>query len=191
MLEYKFSDEEVKAAELFSEAVDTSFYSTRNQFNESKRKKDSLVGKLGEFAAYHYLKNKVNNLSFPDLNIYSANQKSWDFDLKGDNYNIHVKTQDLLQGEKYGVSWIFQFGDGKNKSYDKEIFDKTSNNQYVVFVSIDLDNFASYIRAVVSLDHLHNKKLFGLPKLEHLQKANKLAVYLKDLERYPDNLFVI
>jgi hypothetical protein len=191
MVEYKFTSEEIKAAELFSEAVDTSFYSTRNQFNESKRKKDSLIGKLGEFAAFHYLKDKISNLSFPDLNIYDAKQKSWDFDLKGDNANIHVKTQDLVQGEKFGVSWIFQFGDGKSKSYDKEIFDKISDNQYVTFVSIDLERFTAYIRGVVLLEHLHNKKLFGLPKLEHLQRANKLAVYLKDLERYPDNLFVI
>lgn len=191
MVEYKFNKEEINAAEMFSEAVDTSFYSSRNQFNDSKRKKDSLVGKLGEFAAYHYLKDKVSNLSFPDLKIYSVKEKSWDFDLKGENFNIHVKTQDLTQGEKFGVSWIFQFGDGKSRSYDKEIFDKISKDQYVCFVSIDLENYTSYIRGFVSLEHLHAKKLFGLPKLEHLQRANKMAVYLKDLERYPNNLFVL
>jgi len=45
------------------------------------------------------------------------------------------------------------------------------------------ENFA-IVRAILKLEFLHERKLFGLPKLEHLQKANKKAVYLKDIERY-------
>lgn len=191
MVLYNFTKEEIDAAQLFSESVDTSFYSTRNQFNESKKIKDSFIGKLGEFAAYHYLKDKVEDISVPDLNIYDAKSKSWDFDLKSKSANFHVKTQDLVQGEKYGTSWIFQYGNGKSRSYDKEIFDKLTDNQYIAFVSLDLEKLCAHIRACVNLNHLHDKKLFGMPKLEHLQRANKLAVYLKDLERYPEQLFAI
>lgn len=189
MIKYSFSKEELDACKLFSESVDTSFYARRSQHNEDKRKKDSLVGKLGEFAVYNSLKDKIKNIQKPDLQIYAANKKSWDFDLKGDSVNLHVKTQDVEQGERYGVSWIFQYGNGKNSHYDKEIFDKLTPNQYIAFVSLSLKDNYAIIRSIVKLDFLHDKKLFGLPKLEYLQQANKKAVYLKEIERYPDELF--
>lgn len=188
MIKYYFTQEEIDKCKSFSESVDTSFYARRSQFNEEKRKKDSFVGKLGEIAVYNYLKSKINNLNYPDLNIYSAREKSWDFDLKGESVNLHVKTQDLEQGERYGVSWIFQYGNGKNSHYDKEIFDKLTPNQYVAFVSLCLHEKYAIIRSIVNLDFLHENKLFGLPKLDHLKKANKKAVYLKDIERYAMNI---
>ena len=187
-MKYSFSKEEIDKCKTFSENVDTSFYARRSQHNEEKRKKDALIGKLGEIAVYNILKNKITNLNYPDLNIYSASKKSWDFDIKGDNVNLHVKTQDIEQGEKYGVSWIFQYGNGKNSHYDKEIFDNLTPNQYVAFVSLSLQENFAIIRTIVKLDFLHENKLFGLPKLEHLQKANKKAVYLKDIERFAMNI---
>ena len=189
MIKYFFSQEELDICKKFSESVDTSHYSKRGQNNEQKRQKDALVGKLGEFAVYHSLKDKVPKIIKPDVQIYTAKQKSWDFDLKGDSVNLHVKTQDVEQGEKYGVSWIFQYGNGKNQNYDKEIFDKITPNQYIAFVSLSLKENFAIIRAITKLEFLHDKKLFGLPKLEYLQQANKKAVYLKDIERYSDQLF--
>jgi hypothetical protein len=189
MIKYVFTKEEVDACKLFSEAVDTSHYSKRGQNNDQKRQKDALIGKLGEVATYHSLKDKIHGLTIPDFKIYSAKEKSWDFDLKGQEVNVHVKTQDVEQGEKYGVSWIFQYGNGKNQHYDKEIFDKLTPNQYVVFVSLSLKDNLAIIRAILKLEFLHERKLFGLPKLEFLQKENKKAVYLKDIERYSDQLF--
>lgn len=189
MIKYFFSQEELDICKKFSESVDTSHYSKRGQNNEQKRQKDALVGKLGEFAVYHSLKDKVPNIIKPDVQIYAAKQKSWDFDLKGDSVNLHVKTQDVEQGEKYGVSWIFQYGNGKNQNYDKEIFDKITPNQYIAFVSLSLKENFAIIRAITKLEFLHDKKLFGLPKLEYLQQANKKAVYLKDIERYSEQLF--
>lgn len=189
MIKYSFSQEELDICKKFSESVDTSHYSKRGQNNEQKRQKDALVGKLGEFAVFQSLKGKVPNITEPDVQVYSAKQKSWDFDIKGDGINLHVKTQDIEQGEKYGVSWIFQYGNGKNQHYDKEIFDNLTPNQYIAFVSLSLKDSLAIIRAIVKLEFLHDRKLFGLPKLEHLQKANKKAVYLKDIERYSDQLF--
>lgn len=191
MIEYNITPEEFEFSKYFSEAVDTSYYASRSQFNQEKRERDALIGKLGEIATYQSLKDKFPELSSPDFQIYDAKNKSWDFDLKAPNINLHVKTQDLKQGEKYGVSWIFQYGNGKTKHYDKEVFDRITPNQYVSFVSIDLDNKKCYIRAIVKLDLLHEKKLFSLPKLDRLQKANKLAIYLKDLEKYPEELFIL
>lgn len=189
MIKFGFTPEEVQKCKEFAGQMDTSLYAKRNRSSEEKRIFDSYIGKLGELAAYQYLKPMVPDLTYPDFKIYKASEKSWDFDLKGSEYNVHVKTQDLAQGEKYGTSWIFQYGNGANRNYDREIFDRTSPNQWILFVSLDTEKPEGIIRAFVPLDFLHEKKLWAMPVLKHLQFANKLAIYLKDLQFYPKNMF--
>jgi len=185
MFIHKFSVEEFEKCLDFSEKIDTSYYSTRNQTNNIKRKKDQLIGKLGEIASYNYLKEKIKDISYPDFNIYEKKQKSWDFDLKSKDFNFHVKSQDIEQGLKYGESWLFQNSGLKYKGYDKEIFDRISPNQYICFCTIDLKTKQGFLKSLVSLDYIHNNHLFKLPKLEKLQQNNKLAVYFSDLgEQY-------
>jgi len=186
-----FTPEDLKKCTEFSEQVDTSLYAQRNQWDADKRKADSKIGKLGELAVYYSLKDKYPNISYPDFKIYKAKEKSWDFDLKDEKFNLHVKTQESLQASKFGESWIFQYGDGKKRHYDKEIFDQTSPNQYVAFVKVNLLTKEGEVRAIVSLEMLHENKLFALPVLQKLQIANKLAVYYKDLERFPDCLWLL
>lgn len=180
-MKYQFTQEEYQACVDFSEGVDTSFYASRGQSNVDKRKKDSLVGKLGEVAVFNILKSKYEDLTYPDFKIYKPREKSWDFDLKAANLNLHVKTQNVEQGRLYGESWIFQHGGEKRGHYDKEIFDKTSPNQYVAFVTVDLPNKTAYIKSILHLDKLHENNLFKPPKLEYLKLANKLAVYFNDI----------
>ncbi len=185
MYKYNFTEEEYKKCVEFSEKIDTSYYASRNQFNPEKRKNDQIIGKLGEILSFNYLKTKIGNLTYPDFNIYEKSQKSWDFDLKGDNANIHVKSQNIIQSKRYGQSWIFQSGNGKN--YDKEIFDKISPNQYISFCLIDLVNKSGEIKSILPLEILHEKKLFKLPKLEKLQNANKLAIYFSDIKMFEES----
>ena len=172
-----FTPEDLQKCVEFSEQVDTSFYEKRNQWNATKRIADSKIGKLGELAAYYFLKDKYPNISYPDFKIYPTKQKSWDFDMKHESFNLHVKTQESLQASKFGESWIFQ-------SQDKHIFNIYSNIDYVAFVKVNMLQKEAEVRAIVSLEMLHNNKLFALPVLEKLQMANKLAVYYKDLEKY-------
>ncbi len=186
---YKFTEKELKECKDFSQAVDVSLYAARNKSSLDKRIFDSFLGKLGEIAIYNYLKDKIEDLSYPDMKIYKTSEKSWDFDLKGKGCNIHVKSQDIAQGEKYGVSWIFQYGNGKNRNYDKEIFDQISPDQYVAFVSVNPKENSAIIRSICKLNFLHEKNIWKEPVLQHLKIANKLAVYLKDLEFYPKELF--
>lgn len=188
MNKINFTLEDIEKCEEFASKVNTSLYAQRNQFDADKRKKDAKIGKLGELAVYYSLKDKYPNITYPDFKIYTAKEKSWDFDLKDTSFNLHVKTQDIVQGAKYGESWIFQHGGGQSKHYDKEIFDMISPNQYVSFVCVDLLKNEGYVKAIVKLNFLHEEKLFSLPKLFKLQNANKLAVYYKDLEKYPDQL---
>jgi len=182
MFIYKFSKEEFDKCSNFANSIDTSYYSNRNQSDNKKRTRDQLIGKLGEIVSYTFLNKKINNLSYPDFKIYDRKNKSWDFDLKGDNANIHVKSQDIEQSKKYGESWLFQAGGLNNRGYDKEIFDKLSPNQYICFCIIDLKNNEGVIKSIVTLDYLHDNKLFKLPKLDKLKYNNKLAVYFSDIK---------
>lgn len=162
----------------FADAIDTSFYATRNQFDNKKRKRDQITGKLGEFAVYLFLKDKYPDLTEPDCNIYEKKNKTWDFDLKAKDINIHVKTQDYASSLKYSLSWTFQ----KN---DKEIFKSNSDNQYVAFVSADIDKKFALVKSVLRLDTLHKCNMFKEPKLPQL-RATKVVVYFSDIEPLED-----
>jgi len=171
-----FEKEDLDICTKFSEEVDTSFYSKRNQFDNTKRKADTKIGKLGELAVYYHFKDK--NISYPDFKIYSAKEKSWDYDLKTKNENIHVKSQETLQGAKYGISWIFQLEDKHIKNYN--------DNDYVAFVSVNLLNKSAEIKSIMSVKSLHEKQLFKKPILNKLN--SKSAVYFEDLKDLPFEL---
>lgn len=84
----------------------------RNQPDTSKNNLDHFYGKIAEFAVYNYLSNKFD-ISLPDVEIYSAKNKSYDSDLiitknNGDEILIHVKSQHTNRVNRYGKSWMFQ-----------------------------------------------------------------------------------
>jgi hypothetical protein len=190
-MEITFTQEEIDQVTEFANKIDTSYYANRSQFDNEKRKQDQIVGKLGEVATYNVLKAKYPTLSPVDFTIYSKKEKSWDFDLKADGICVHVKSQNFIQSKKYGESWIFQKGNGVNRNYDKEIFDRLTPNQYVSFVSVDLENKKATIKAIVELDFLHKKDLFKLPVLEKLRVANKMAIYFKDMQEFTTKLWAL
>lgn len=177
----KISNLDYKKCLNFSEAVDTDFYEKRSgQSNEAKRKKDSVVGKLGELAAFKMLQGKIQGLTEPDFAIYTAKEKSWDFDLKSPEYNIHVKSQDVEQGKKYGESWVFQL-------QDKHIFQNYSDKDYVVFVSVNLATRECFVRSMLPLITLHEQQLFK-PMKVHQLRNNKAAVYYEDIQNIKPHL---
>lgn len=171
----KFSNEDFKKCEEFANKIDTSYYATRNQFNQKKKIKDQQIGKLGELAVFSFFQEKKIKLTAPDFNLYDKTKKSWDFDLKNNEINLHVKSQDVKQGAKYGTSWIFQQG-------DKKIFKDYSEIDWVSFVSVDLEKKHATIQAIIRLDDLHKSNIFKEPQLEYL-KNNKKAIYLTDLQK--------
>ena len=171
--------EEVELCKTFSEQVDTSFYAKRNQFSEEKRIKDSFIGKMGEIVVYKYFKEKGIELSYPDTKIYNKKDKSWAPDLSNSEYNVHVKTQDLESGKRYGVSWMFQAGSSFGHK-DKEIHNP-SDKDYLALVSLDFNSKSGEIKAVFPVKDAHQDKLFKEPKLDKL-KGNKVAIYFDDLK---------
>lgn len=170
-----FTQEELDICDKFANEVDTSLYARRNQFDDNKRKLDSKVGKLGEFAVYRALLDKYPDMLPPDVQIYSAKQKSWDYDLKATGINLHVKAQEYTQSSRFGESWIFQ-------AEDSHVFKNYKENDYVAFVTVNLLQKKATVKSILKIDYLHKNALFDLPKLEKLQN-NKFAVYMEKLEK--------
>lgn len=180
MLTIKFTKEHLKKADDFSNEVNTNLYArARNQWDADKRKLDSKIGKLGELVVYELLKPNYNDLSYPDFAIYTAKQKSWDYDLKAKNVNLHVKCQNVIQAQRYGESWIFELT-------DKHIFKEYTDNDYVAFVTVDLGKNEGYLKSILKVSELHSNSLFKKPKLEKL--FSKAAVYYNDISSFSNSL---
>lgn len=175
-----FSQEDLDKCQDFADNVDTSLYTRGNQFSKRKRQWDSMTGKLGELVVYYNLIDAYPELTYPDFKIYKSFQKSWDYDLKDPKFNLHVKTQDLKQSERYGTSWIFQ-------KQDKSIFFESKENDYVAFVIVDNLKEQGEIKAILPVSFLNTHSLFKPPVLAKL--FNKMAVYLEDLSSIGENLF--
>lgn len=169
----KISNEKYKKCVDFANNVDLSLYERRNKSSFEKRQSDTIIGKMGELAAFEALKMKFGDLTEPDFKIYSTKEKSWDYDLKSSDANFHIKTQSLSQGKKYGCSWTFQ-------KEDKHIFKNYHPNDYVVFVSIDQDTRDCFIKSILPVHILHDNDLFKPMKLLHL--ASKCAIYFDDIQ---------
>jgi hypothetical protein len=176
-----FSPEDIKKCTEFSELVDTSLYAQRNQWDADKRKADSKIGKLGELAVYYSLKDKYPTITYPDFKIYKPREKSWDFDLKHEKFNLHVKTQESLQAAKFGESWIFQ-------NEDKHIFKNYNDNDYVVFVGVNMFQKHGIIKQILPVKLLHEMQLFKKPVLAKL--ISKSAVYFEDIKQLETSLLI-
>jgi hypothetical protein len=166
-------------------------YAQRNQFNVEKIMKDIKVGKIGEELVHQELSQKYPQLSLPDHNIYDKANKSWDPDLKDPSgVRIAVKSQNIDSALEYDDSWVFQGGIDRERDCDSGIFKESDPNHYVAFVSLNVPKRTGQIRAIVKVQWLHDKNMFKEMKRENL-RGNKVAVYLEDLEKYPEELWQI
>lgn len=93
--------------------IETSYdlYKDRGEFRYYKQLEDITTGKLGEIAAYKYLKHKGLQTEYPCFKVLSENEKSYDADLQTHDTNYHVKTQPEQSVKKYGYSWLVQSKD--------------------------------------------------------------------------------
>ena len=88
-----------------------SLYRSRGELNRDKMWHDIYIGTLAEFAVYKELKKIANNVTKPDLEIYSSRDKSYSADLMCDDLAIHVKSQGSRSAKLYKESWLFSKGD--------------------------------------------------------------------------------
>lgn len=152
-------------------------YSYRGEVNMGKMVDDVVVGTLGEWAAYLYLKAKGIEVSEPDMVIYAVKRKSFSADLYNGDIKIHVKSQSLKSFKRYGGSWLLQRSDKVVKTPEA--------NEYFIFTRVE--GLKVTIQGVCNIKDLADRGLWGecsVPSYRH----SKIALYLKDLESAQLNL---
>lgn len=114
----------------------------------------------------------------PDFTIYEKKKKSFDADMKTDSFDVHVKTQDKASGEKYGISWVFQYSGG-GYGHTDPLLAKPTVRDLAVFVTVDMTALSCTIHAATRCVLL--PKFLSLPKLIQLY-GSKRVVYLDSLK---------
>ena len=146
-------------------------YKWRGEQNKSKMIEDILVGTLGEFGVYEYLKQKGIQVSEPDLKIYEQKRKSHSADLQSEEFKFHVKSQTSRSISRYGHSYLFQ-------QKDKLVLSPSAMD-FVCFTSVDLDGRVVEVHGVVKgVDLVPFYSECKVPMYRH----TKCALYLKDFQ---------
>ena len=161
-------------------------YANRNQGNTTKLRKDSWIGHVGELAWEWYLKQQGYDVTPVNSQIYNARQKNWAPDLRilSKNANIHVKSQDAESAKRFEISWTFQLADGMgrigNGHTDPVTIPKTTKkNDWFAFAVVGEKEVR--LSAIFPALWAHERNLWGLPKLERLQRT-KVVIYFDDLK---------
>lgn len=154
----------------------TTCYDFRGQSDTDKIALDHSNGKVGEWCVYSVLKRQYPGITTPDMKIYNGNQKSWESDLidSASDLKFAVKTQEVHQSNRFGMSWIFH-------RTDKEVFGPEQKNLYICFVLLDRAAKSACVCAIVSCDLLHKNSLFKPLKISRLN-ATKRAIYYADIK---------
>jgi len=147
------------------------YISGRNQNNVPKMIMDHYYGKLGELAIWHYFTKHLNKEMLPpDFKI--TKNKSFDCDLKHENYEIHVKSQHITSSNRFGLSWMLQ-------KWDKLVTNPKQNQLYG-FCLVQEDESVNILK-IVKADDIQ----YGEPMLEKL-RANKTVIYYDRNEHLPN-----
>lgn len=177
MIEIEIKPEEIISATLFSEKVIptvTGYYKKRNQYDIEIIKHQTFIGKMGEFGARAWLINTGNPCS--PINLDVTYNKTFDADIIiRENIRCHVKSQDKISANKFGISWTFQFSGSGNGHRDSEIFDNYAQNDIIIFCLVDSPKV--YICAKINVYQLHELGLFGNPKKESLIGIKKVVYF--------------
>jgi hypothetical protein len=166
--------------------VDTnkSYYAQRAQTDINAIIYQIIVGKMGECAVAQWATSTNRVCSKVDFSI-TKDHKSFAPDLIISGKNVHVKSQDVISAERFGLSWSFQYGEGKAGHCDKEIFLEYGKDDSVVFCKVNVDKLEVNILAVLRVGLLHSKQLFKEPKKESLKGIKKVVYYdsIKNLSK--------
>jgi hypothetical protein len=139
-------------------------YRDRGEPRYLKQQEDIITGKLGELAAFKYLKHRCIKTNYPDFKIYNPKEKSFECDLKSEDTNYHVKTQPERSVKRYGYSWLVQAKDPLVNNPDEK--------DYLILVA-QHDILRYEVLMVVHASEVP----WAEPKV---YKKTKKAIYLKD-----------
>jgi hypothetical protein len=168
-----------KCEEFANASVDSSLnhYKRRKQGNRDKIIQDITTGKLGEIAAYRLLRRNGIYSRQPDFEIYDARGKSFDADLGWKEYNFHCKAQNEDSANKYGVSWILQWG-GKGHGHVDKLFKRQEPTDYLI-PSLVRDDCVD-IFGCIRVSTLFDEGCIKAPAVKWLEDC-KRAIYLEDI----------
>ena len=158
-----------KCANFADEQLETSkdLYAYRGEHRTKKIREDIIVGKLGEVAAYKYLKARGYDVNKPDFSIYEQFNKSFAADLVTNcGKGIHVKSQGFDSMMRYGASWLLQKRD--------KLVCKPTDSDFILMVSIK--GLEANILGIVSADDLTTNGLYDEPRV-HRYARTKVALY--------------
>lgn len=122
-----------KCEEFANERLSNSYslYNRRGKSKTDKIRQDILVGTLGEWGAYRYLKELGYCVRKPDMNHYSTRGKSYaaDFECLDSGLKFHCKSQSIDSAELYGHSWLVQRND--------PVVNLPSQDEWFIFTEVD------------------------------------------------------
>lgn len=163
-----------KCAKFADAQLETSknLYTYRGEHRLSKMREDIILGKLGEIAAYKYLKKRGFEVNKPDFEIYKGRRKSFDADLSTKcGKLVHVKSQSYVSMVRYGASWLMQKSD--------KLISAPKDKEYVLMVT--LRGLEAEVLGVVSALDLVDSELYNTPKVQRYAKT-KVALYFDEIK---------
>lgn len=161
----KFADEQLKTSK--------SLYQYRGEHRVSKIREDIIFGKLGEVAAYQFLKKRGFSVNKPDFTIYERVNKSFAADLVTEcGKQVHVKSQGFDSMMRYGASWLLQKSD--------KLVKNPSKDDYILMVS--LRGLEANVLGIVSAKRLFDKDLFLEPRVKRYEFTKK-ALYFDAIKK--------
>lgn len=161
----KFADAQMESSK--------DLYIYRGEHRMSKIREDIIIGKLGEVAAYKYLKKRGYDVNKPDFSIYERANKSFAADLvTACGKSVHVKAQGFDSMMRYGASWLLQKTDSLTYLPDEE--------EYILMVNIRGDE--ANILGVVSACDMVDHELFEEPKVSRYGQT-KCAIYFDSIKQ--------
>lgn len=183
MIQIKIDDDQYLMAHNFAEQCAESClnnYKRRGQGNKNKIVTDIHIGKLLELGAYKLLRNIGIKATFPDFEVYESKGKSWDADITAGKDHFHCKGQGEDSVNKYGLSWLLQYG-GNGKGHTDKLFKHQSNHDFLIPGYIK--GRYAVICGIFSVKDIMENGLIGLPKVHQL-RFSKRAVYWSDLQAH-------
>jgi len=159
----KFAEERIAGSK--------SLYAYRGESKSSKMVDDIVIGTLGEWGVYKFLRGMGFDVKKPDMRIYEKKRKSFASDLSCSDFNYHVKSQGLTSFKRYGASWLLQRTDKIVVTEDRK--------ELLVFVNVD--GLVVSVLGVVRASDISNEDLWSeckVPRYRH----SKVALYWDDIK---------
>ena len=155
-------------------------YKKRGQGSLDKITHDITIGALGEIGIHRALKRLGIKATAPDFNVYETNKKSYDADISDNSGNrYHCKSQCVDSANKYGKSYILQYG-GNGVGHVDKLFRNVTNRDFLIPCLVDVENMEVVIFGCVKIETIMKKDLIKMPRVKWLEHS-KRAIYLEDL----------